>query len=139
MEYPEVDGDAHLSYFGLEINFLGNFGPEDLYLIFFTMVCNIPKQNVCKKCWFNPIQDGLFRDCSRLGGSQKGGGGSLKSVTHILQWWNLAQIYLTQRRSKAHMNHVTHHLSSADISLFSTEITKFCFIKKYTYRLYFDT
>ena len=25
---------------------------------------------------------------------------SLKSVTHILQWWNLAQIYLAQRRSK---------------------------------------
>ena len=25
---------------------------------------------------------------------------SLKSVTHILQWWNLAQLYLTQRRSK---------------------------------------
>ena len=82
MEYPEVDGDAHLSYFGLEINFLGNFGPEDLYLILFTMVCNNPKQNVCKKCWFNPIQDGLFRDCSRLGGSQKGGGAGLPKICH---------------------------------------------------------
>ena len=27
----------------------------------------------------------------------------LKSVTHILQWWNL-----TQRRSKKYVNHVTH-------------------------------
>ena len=25
---------------------------------------------------------------------------SLKSVTHILQWWNLTKLYLTQRRSK---------------------------------------
>ena len=25
---------------------------------------------------------------------------SLKSVTHVLQWWNLAQLYLTLRESK---------------------------------------
>ena len=37
------------------------------------------------------------------------------------------------------MNHVTHPLSSADISNFSPEISKFCYIKKYRYRLYFDT
>ena len=29
----------------------------------------------------NPIEDGHFRGCSRMGGGQKG----LKSVTHILQ------------------------------------------------------
>ena len=33
---------------------------------------------------------------------------SLKSVTRILQWWNLAKLYLSQRRSKKCMNHVTH-------------------------------
>ena len=32
----------------------------------------------------NPIQDGLFRGCSRMGGGQKGPV-SLKSVTDILQ------------------------------------------------------
>ena len=64
---------------------------------------------------------------------------SLKSVTHILQRWNLAQLYLAQRRSKKYMNHVTDPLSSADISIFSPEITKFCYIKKYIYRLHFDT
>ena len=37
------------------------------------------------------------------------------------------------------MNHVTHPLSSADISNFSLEISKFCYIKKYMYRLHFDT
>ena len=37
------------------------------------------------------------------------------------------------------MNHVTHPLSSADISNFSMEISKLCYIKKYMYRLHFDT
>ena len=87
---------------------------------------------------FNPIQDGLFRGCSWMREGQKGLP-CLKSVTHILQWWNLAQLYLTQRRSKKYMNHVTHRLSSADISIFSPEISKLCYIKKYRYRLYFDT
>ena len=37
------------------------------------------------------------------------------------------------------MNHGTHPLSSSDISFFSPEIGKFCYIKKYMYRLHFDT
>ena len=36
------------------------------------------------------------------------------------------------------MNHVTHSLSSADISIFSPEISKFCYINKYRSRLHFD-
>ena len=64
---------------------------------------------------------------------------SLKSLTHILQWWNLAQLYLTQRRCKKYMNHVTYPLSSTDINIFSPEISKFCYIKKHRYRLHFDT
>ena len=86
----------------------------------------------------NPIQDGLFRGYSRMGRGQKGPP-FLKSVKDILQCLNLAQLYLTQRRSKKYMNHVEHLLSSADISIFSPEIRKFCYIKKYRYRLYFDT
>ena len=31
------------------------------------------------------------------------------------------------------MNHVTHHLSSSDISIFAPEISKFCYTKKYRY------
>ena len=57
--------------------------------------------------FFNPIQDELFRGCSRMAGGQKGPP-SLRSVTHIRQWWKLAQLYLTRRRSKKYMNHVTH-------------------------------
>ena len=33
----------------------------------------------------------------------------------------------------------THPLSSAGIGIFSPEISKFCYIKKYRYRSYFDT
>ena len=64
---------------------------------------------------------------------------SIKSVTHILQWWNLAELYLSQRRFKKYMNHVTNSLRSADISIFSPEISKFCYIKKFKYTLHFDT
>ena len=37
------------------------------------------------------------------------------------------------------MNHVIHPLSSAYISIFSSEISKFCDIKKYRYRVHFGT
>ena len=43
----------------------------------------------------NPIQDWLFRGCSRMGGGPKRTPTSLKFVTNILQWWNLVQLYLT--------------------------------------------
>ena len=45
---------------------------------------------------FNPIQDGYFWGCSLMGGGEKNPS-FLKSVTPILQWWNLAQLYLTYR------------------------------------------
>ena len=72
---------------------------------------------------------GFFGGCSRIGVGGQKGPPSLKSVTHILQWWNLAQLYLTQRRSKKYMNHATHLLSSADISIFSPGINKFCYTR----------
>ena len=37
------------------------------------------------------------------------------------------------------MNHVTQPLNFADISTFSPETSKFCYIKKYRHRLYVDT
>ena len=35
------------------------------------------------------------------------------------------------KKIQKYINHVTHPLSSADISIFSPEITRFCYIKKY--------
>ena len=37
------------------------------------------------------------------------------------------------------MNHVTHILSSTDISIFPPEISKFCYIKKWKCRFHFGT
>ena len=37
---------------------------------------------------------------------------SLKCFTHILQWWNLTQLYLTSRRSKKYLNHLKQSLIS---------------------------
>ena len=36
------------------------------------------------------------------------------------------------------INHVTYPLSSADISIFSLNISKFCYIKNYRYKLHFN-
>ena len=94
------------------------------------------KWNFYRCAWFkfslNPIQDESFRGCSRRkeGEGAKKRPQSVKSVTHFLQWWNLPQLY--QRRSKKLMNYVAQHLSSADISIFSLETSKFCYIKKYS-------
>ena len=90
----------------------------------------------------NPIQGGSPWGCSRIRG--RGGGGAKKvplpKICHTYPaMMNLAQLYLTQRRTKKYMNQVAHPFSSADISIFSPKITKFCCIKKHGYRLSFDT
>ena len=82
---------------------------------------------------------GSFWGCSRIG-VQKCPlpPAPRKSVTYILQWWNLGRLYLTQRRFKTYINHVTHPLGFADITIFSQKISNFCYIKKYRYRLHFN-
>ena len=62
---------------------------------------------------------------------------SLITVKHILQWWNLT-VTPDLKKIQNYINHVTHPLSSADISIFSRETSKFCCIKKCRYRLDFD-
>ena len=39
---------------------------------------------------------------------------------------------LPKDEEKKYINHVTHLLNSADFSAFSPEISKFCYIKKYS-------
>ena len=43
------------------------------------------------------------------------------------------------KKPRKHIYQLTHSLSSADISIFSPEISNFCYIKKYSYRLHFNT
>ena len=109
-----------LKWIEIELSFFSkSWNKNDLspYVIFNVLLCN---------------EYILLLTLFRMGffGAAHGWGGEVKPVTHILQWWNLAQLYLTQRRCKKYMNHVTNPLNSADISIFSTEISKFCYIKK---------
>ena len=69
----------------------------------------------------------LFR-MAYLGTLTDGGG-----LTYIFQWLNLAQLYLTYRRSKKYIKHVKQSLSSTGISIFSPEIGIFRYIKKYVF------
>ena len=66
--------------------------------------------------------------------------GRVKFVTYILPWWiQLGSYTLPIKDSKKYINHVTHFLSSANISIIPPEILNFCFINKYKYRLNFNT
>ena len=85
----------------------------------------------------NPIQDGHFRGCSRMGGKKA----PLPKICHtyptIMKLGTV--IPYVKKIQKKYMNHVTHPLSSDDISSSSPEISKVCCINKYRYRLHFDT
>ena len=89
-----------------------------------------------------PIQDGHFQSCWRMGDQT----GPLPKICHTNPTiMNIGTVipYLKkiQKICKSrdiiwkHMN----PLSSADISIDSLEISKFCYIKKYRHRLHFGT
>ena len=68
----------------------------------------------------NPIQDGLFRGCSRIGG---GGTGAkrppLSKICHTYPTvMKLGTLILYLNKIQKYINNVTHPLSSADISIF---------------------
>ena len=56
---------------------------------------------------------------------------------HIMM--KLGTVIPYPKKIQKYMNHVTHPLSSADITIFSPEIKKFHYTKNYRHRLYFDT
>ena len=84
----------------------------------------------------NLIQDGLFRGCSWMEGGQKGHP-SLKCHTYPTMM-KLGTVIPYLNKILKDMNHITNPLSSADVSIFSLGVSKFCYIKKYRYRLHFD-
>ena len=90
--------------------------------------------HTCRSAWIylNPIQDGPFRVCSQMGGEQK----ICHAYPAIME---LGTVIPCVKMIQKYMNHVTHSSSSADISIFSSEISNFCYIKKYSYRLDIDT
>ena len=75
-----------------------------------------------------------------LFGATDGWGAKSPKICHIYPaMMKLGTVIPYLRRSKKYMNHVTYLLSSADISIFSLEISKFCCMKEYGYRFHFDT
>ena len=76
---------------------------------------------------FNPIQDGPFRGCSRMGGVGWGGqkGHQTKIYHTFPTMMKLLTVILYLKKTQKYMNHVTHPMSSTDISIYSPEISKF--------------
>ena len=65
----------------------------------------------------NPIQDGLFRGCSRMMGGLFGP--PLLKICHTYStMMKLGRVIPYRKKVKKYMNHVTHLLSFADISIF---------------------
>ena len=89
--------------------------------------------------WFiiNPIQDGLFRDCSRMGGAKRS---PLPKICYI---------YPTMMKLGTvipYLKRIQKLYESRDTPLdfcwhqhFLPEISKFCYIMKYRYRFHLDT
>ena len=87
---------------------------------------------------------GLFRVVYGWRGSVRGGGkqkGPFLKIGHTYPTMiKLGTVIAYLKKiQKIYTNDVTHLLSSADISIFSSKISKFCYLKKYRYRLHFDT
>ena len=65
----------------------------------------------------------------------EGGGGAKRALLP-----NICHTYPTVMKLGTvivHVNHVTNPFISADISIFSSEISKFCYIREFRYRLRF--
>ena len=112
--------------------------PSQLMLEIIVVIITISNTSGTLYKFLTLFRMGFFRAAHRWGG--EGGWGqkslpSLKPVTHILKLWKLGTVI----PSKKYMNHVADLLSSADVSIFSPEISKFCYIKKWIYRLHFYT
>ena len=77
----------------------------------------------------SPIQDGHFLGCSQMGGGERL---LLPKICHTYPAMiKLGTVIPYLKNIQKYINHVTHLLSSADISIFPPEISKFCCNKKY--------
>ena len=95
-----------------------------------------PNSEHGNECYFNPIQNGLFRGSSRMG-DQKG---PLPKICHTYsEMMKLGTVVPHLKKIQKCMSNVRHPVNSADCSIFLPKISKFCYIKKYRYRLHFDT
>ena len=102
---------------------------------------------LCHSLYFNRVRLATLLTLFRMGifglltdGGGRGKKAPLSKICHTYPtMMKLGTVIPYLKKIQKYMNHVTHALSSTDISIFSPEITKFCYIKKYRYRLHFDT
>ena len=87
---------------------------------------------------FNLIQDRSFWRCSRMAGGAENPLFSKIYYTYATIM-KLGTVMSYLKKIQKANNHVTQCFYSADISIFSPEISKFCYIKKYRYRMHFNT
>ena len=88
----------------------------------------------------NPIQDGLFRSCSRIGGWGGAKWPPFPQICHTypaMMKLDTVTSYLS-KTEKVYELRDTPLSSPGIISIFSLEINNFCYIKKYRYSLHFD-
>ena len=73
--------------------------------------------------------------------TDEGGGAKRQPIPKICHTYptmmKLGTVIPYLKKIQEYMNHVAHPLSSIDISIFSQETSKFCYIKIYRYRLHF--
>ena len=89
---------------------------------------------------FNPIQDGIFWGCSQIVGT-----GGAKKPPFPKIWYTYPTLMKfgtviphLEKIQKIYESRNT-PLESSDISIFLLEISKFCYIKNYRYRVHLDT
>ena len=80
---------------------------------------------------------GLFEASYGCGGAKRPP--RLKSVNTSYNDETLYIVTLPKKDPKAYVNQEANHLGSADKGIFSPDISSFCCIKKYKYRLRFGT
>ena len=88
--------------------------------------------------FFNTIQDGLFRDCSRMGGAKRPPLLKICCTNHTVM--KLGTLIPLIPKGDPKTIWITWHVPLVLLtSTFLPEITKFCYIKKYKYRFHLDT
>ena len=91
---------------------------------------HLTKFKLLKFDWLNAVQDGAAH-----GRGQK----ILPKTFYTHPKMMNFDSYTLPKEDPKNINYATDPLSSADVSIFSPEISNFCYIKKYRYRLHFNT
>ena len=84
------------------------------------------------------FQNGSFWGCWRMWEGVKKA--PFPKICHIYPtMMKLGTVVHYVKKIQKYINHMTYPITSADISIFSREISNFCYVKNYRHRLHFNT